>query len=66
MATYVTEDRLVSAREAAHLLGVGNTTLYKFCRLGRLNPVKFGRRCTRFRLSEIKRLIRGTDQTEVV
>lgn len=50
-------DRLVSAREATHLLGISNTTLYKFCREGKLNPVKFSRRCTRFRVSEIQALI---------
>lgn len=50
-------DRLVAAREAMHLLSVGSTTLYKFVKLGKLTPVKFGSRCTRFRLSEIVALI---------
>ena len=50
-------DRLVTAREAMHLLGIGSTTLYKFCREGKLNPVKFSRRCTRFRVSDIQTLI---------
>ncbi len=50
-------DRLVAAREAMHLLCVGSTTLYKFAKTGKLNPVKFGRRCTRFRLSEVQALI---------
>lgn len=50
-------DRLVNAREATHLLGISNTTLYKFCREGKLNPVKFSRRCTRFRVSDIQALI---------
>lgn len=51
------EDRLVTIREAMHLLSVGSTTLYKFAKLGKLSPVRFGRRCTRFRLSEVQALI---------
>jgi excisionase family DNA binding protein len=54
-------DRLVNAREATHLLGISNTTLYKFCQEGKLNPVKFSRRCTRFRVSEIQALIGGKE-----
>lgn len=50
-------DRLVTAREAMHLLSIGSTTLYKFCRQGNLHPVKFSKRCRRFRLSEIHALI---------
>lgn len=59
-------DRLVTAREAMYLLGIGSTTLYKFCRNGKLIPVKFSRRCTRFRASEIQSLINGTNRVEVV
>lgn len=53
----VLADRLVTGREAAHLLGISITTLYKFCREGKLNPIKFSRRCTRFRVSQIQALI---------
>ena len=42
----VPADRLVTGREAAHLLGISSTTLYKFCREGKLTAVKFSRRCT--------------------
>ena len=59
-------DRLVNARDAAHMLGVSVTTLYKFCREGKLNPVKFSRRCTRFRVSEIQGLITGGSAKEVL
>lgn len=54
-------DRLVTGREAAHLLGISITTLYKFCREGKLNPIKFSRRCTRFRASQIQALIGGKE-----
>ncbi len=57
MPTIPYADRLITAREALHLLSVGSTTLYKFCRQGKLTPVKFSRRCTRFRLTEIHELI---------
>ncbi len=60
------EDRLVTAREAMYLLGIGSTTLYKFCRLGKLSPVKFGQRCTRFRRSEIQSLINGGNSAGVI
>lgn len=49
-----------------HLLGIGSTTLYKFCRTGKLNPVKFSRRCTRFRISEIQALIHSVHVKEVL
>jgi predicted DNA-binding transcriptional regulator AlpA len=65
MASHLSHDRLVTSREAQHLLGVGVTTLYKFCRLGRLKPVKFSRRCTRFRLSEVLALMTGGNGGEV-
>lgn len=55
-------DRLISSREATHLLGISNTTLYKFCREGKLNPVKFSRRCTRFRVSDIQALISANQE----
>lgn len=58
-------DRLVDAREATRLLSISVTTLYKFCRKGRLNRVKYGPRCTRFRMSEIQALIAGTGEKGV-
>lgn len=46
-------DRLISVSDAKKMLGVGTTTIYKLCRDGKLHPIKFSRRCTRFRASEI-------------
>lgn len=66
MESRTTPDRLITAREAMHMLSIGSTTLYKFCREGKLNPVKFSRRCTRFRVSEIQGLIAGSSAKEVL
>lgn len=66
MAKNQTLDRLVTPHDAAHMLGISITTLYKFCRDGKLNPVKFSRRCTRFRVSEIQDLIAGSVAQEVL
>lgn len=58
-------DRLVKAKEALHLLGIGSTTLYKLSRTGRLNPVRYSNRCVRYRMSEIQALISGDTGREV-
>lgn len=49
--------RLFTIRETKAHLRIGTTTLYKLCKEGKLTPIKFGRRCTRFQLSEILALI---------
>ena len=49
--------RLFTIRETKAYLRIGTTTLYKLCKEGKLTPIKFGRRCTRFQLSEILALI---------
>lgn len=48
---------LLSPKQAQHALCIGRTTLYKFCDEGKLTPIKFSRRCTRFRLSDVQALI---------
>lgn len=48
---------LTSPQGASTRLHVGTTTIYKLVKQGKLTPIKFGRRCTRFRLSEIEALI---------
>lgn len=50
------EDRLLTPKEAADQLGIGNTSLYKRIKDGLLNPVKVGR-STRFRQSEITAIL---------
>lgn len=51
--------KLVSRKEAQRTLSVGSTTLYKWCHEGKLTPIKFGPRCTRFRLAELEALIKA-------
>jgi len=48
---------LLRSKEAQQALGIGATTLYKWCRQGLLTPIKFSRRCTRFKASEVHALI---------
>ncbi len=50
-------DYLTDARNAKRLLGVGLTSIYKWQRSGALPAIKFGKRCTRYRLSDIEALI---------
>lgn len=48
---------LLDLKATKKALTVGTTTIYKWCSEGLLTPIKFGNRCTRFRLSEIHALI---------
>lgn len=48
---------LITPKNTTDLCKIGTTTLYKWCREGKLTPIKFGSRCTRFRLSEVQALI---------
>lgn len=50
-------DRLLSVDDAKTMLCIGTTTLYKLCRDGKLHPIKLSKRCTRFRVSEIRAFI---------
>jgi prophage regulatory protein len=51
-------DRLVSASEAAKLLGMSTSSIFRRVQEGYLPaPIKLGPRCSRWRLSEIKAVI---------
>jgi excisionase family DNA binding protein len=54
---------LVSAHQAARLLGIGRTTLYELIKLGLITPVHIGR-CVRFSVTElehyVEHLVAGT------
>lgn len=56
-------DRLVSDKEIATVLGIGRSTWWKGVAEGLFpQPVRLGSRCTRWRKSDIDRLIQhGTD-----
>ncbi len=48
---------LISPKQAQYELSIGAITLYKSCDEGKLTPIKFSRRCTRFRWSDVQALI---------
>lgn len=57
MAQYTTqaEDRLITDKEVAHLLGSSRSWPWKLVRAGKFPaPVKLSVRCTRWRLSAVK------------
>lgn len=54
---------LVSAKEAARLLGIGRTTLYELMADGSITPVRI-RRCVRFTLGELERFVDSIDPVE--
>ena len=47
---------LVSAHQAARLLGIGRTTLYELIKLGLVTPVHIGR-CVRFSMTELEHYV---------
>lgn len=49
------EDRFISVREAAHLIGMSMSWLWKAVRAGRFpGPVRLSDNCVRWRLSEVR------------
>ncbi len=54
----VKAEGLVKVREAAQLLGVSVRTLYAWMSGGRVQSVRFGKRCTRIPMAEVERLMR--------
>ncbi len=57
MAHYPTqaEDRLITDKEVAHLLGASRSWIWKLVRADRFpTPVKLSARCTRWRLSAVR------------
>jgi excisionase family DNA binding protein len=54
MPNTVTQDKRLTAREVAELLGLDRDTIYKWARAGRIPCIKFRHRM-RFRLSDIER-----------
>lgn len=47
---------LVDAKQAAHLLGIGCTTLYELINVGAVATVRIGR-CVRFSVAELERFV---------
>lgn len=47
----------ISRKQLAAMLGVTQTAVYQWQRAGRLNPVRLGRRCVRYRRAEVEAMI---------
>ncbi|MGE4456221.1 MAG: helix-turn-helix transcriptional regulator [Arcobacteraceae bacterium] len=45
------------AKEVAHLLGIGLSTVWLYVKNGKLNPIKISTRVTVFDIDEIKQLV---------
>ena len=53
--TTTADDRLITDKEVAHLLGASRSWPWKLSQAGKLPaPIKLSPRCTRWRLSEIR------------
>jgi excisionase family DNA binding protein len=56
------DDRLLTVREAAEMLGVAPSTIYQWSYERRIPSVKLMGRALRFRLSAIEKIIRAGDR----
>jgi predicted DNA-binding transcriptional regulator AlpA len=57
------EDRLIPLSEVASLLGMSKTTVWEMVRRGLLpKPLKFGPRMSRWRLSDIQKVIAKAEE----
>jgi predicted DNA-binding transcriptional regulator AlpA len=57
-----TDDRLVSRAEIAALYSVSPMTVFAWSKAGKLPPpVRLGRRCVRYRLADVRRLLESTE-----
>ena len=55
------EVRLVDARQAGKMLGLGRTSIFSLVAAGELHPLRLGR-VNRFRIDEIDQLIRRASE----
>ena len=55
-------DKILRVPAAAEVLGISKSTVWRYVRMGKLNPVKLSERVTGFRQSEIQALIAGGAQ----
>ncbi len=52
-------DALLKLKTLQDLSGLGKTSLYQRIKAGELTPVHLGKRCTRFRASEVQRFLQS-------
>jgi prophage regulatory protein len=52
-------DALLNLQTVSALSGLGKTTIYLLIKSGALRPIRIGRRCTRFRASDVQAWLRA-------
>ena len=57
-------DKLLNVQELADLLGVVPRSIYGWATTGRLPAIRFGKRCIRFRQSDIERLLESLSKNQ--
>jgi prophage regulatory protein len=59
-------DALLKLKTVQALSGLGKTSIYQLIKAGVLSPIRLGKRCTRFRASDIQEWLRaqGTEVTK--
>ena len=53
---------LLKLRTVQALTGLGKTTIYALIKAGELKPVRLGKRCTRFRASDVQAWLQAQGQ----
>ena len=53
---------LLKLRTVQALTGLGKTTIYALIKAGELKPVRLGKRCTRFRASDVQAWLQSQGQ----
>lgn len=59
-------DALLKLQTVQALSGLGKTNLYQRIKAGELASIKLGKRCTRFRASEVVRFLQALGHPEAV
>lgn len=55
-------DALLKIQTLQSLCGLGKTSIYARIKAGELEAVRLGKRCTRFRASEVQRFLKSLGQ----
>lgn len=55
LASANAEDKLLTPEEASEFLNISTTTLWRRVKEGKLNPIPFGGKTVRYRLSDLTR-----------
>lgn len=55
-------DALLKLKTVKDLSGLGKTSIYRAIQAGELTPVRLGKRCTRFRASDVQAWLQAQGQ----